>query len=417
VSSSQLGPAEVQALGRRAITQLNNSLRTLRIHEPTNPSVTTILESLAGSLNGLADHFGAAVRLEFASSSVFINEVRIRVTAASIAQVQVLEEELRARSVGGLTFQRPVRVESLRAFLAVFARKPESTEDRERLLRQLVTIGRDFGVELLEARTLVSLEEAAEVAGDPTQSAIDIFSRLVVAFDAFVTALEDGQDPLEGRLVVVRLAQELVDLSGERIDPLLSLPLLRRANQAAFERAAPRYASVHAAQTAIWAVLIGRVLEFNRLALHDLAMSALLGDIGFALLPESLTEREGTMGPEELQQLQLAMTRATGALLGEGRVDEAMKRYLVVAYEHHDPYIDPDTGEPRGHHVLSRVASVACAFDAMTSPRPWRPAMTQKQALQFLRQDAGVRFDPMVVHALVNLLTSYAGAMTYARAE
>jgi HD-GYP domain-containing protein (c-di-GMP phosphodiesterase class II) len=415
MTKAELSAAELQAYARRAITQLNNAVRTLRIHEPTAPSVTSVLEALAGSLNGLADHFDASVRLEVASDVVFVNEVRVRITATSAAQVEVLEGELRSRNIGGLTFQRPVRVEAIRTFLAAFARKAESAEDRDRLLRQLTTLGRDFGVELLESRALLNAEEAAETTRDPKQAALEIYARLVVAFDTFVATLEDGGDPLEGRLGVVRLAQELVDLTAERTDHLLSLPLLRRANAAAFDKAVPRYASAHAAQTAVWAALIGRALELDRLALLDLGVSALLGDIGFALLPESLTDRQGTMGPDELRELQRAMTRATGALLGHGRIDEAMKRHLVVAYEHHGYYVDPDTGAPADMHVLSRITAVACAFDAMTSARPWRPAMTQKKALEILRREAGTRFDPVVVHALSNVLTTYAGALTFAQ--
>ena len=96
MTKAELSAAELQAYARRAITQLNNAVRTLRIHEPTAPSVTSVLEALAGSLNGLADHFDAPVRLEVASDVVFVNEVRVRITATSAAQVEVLEGELRS---------------------------------------------------------------------------------------------------------------------------------------------------------------------------------------------------------------------------------------------------------------------------------------------------------------------------------
>jgi HD-GYP domain-containing protein (c-di-GMP phosphodiesterase class II) len=417
MSRTALTPAELQGLARRAITQLNNVIRMLRIHEPTNPSVTSLIESLAISLGALSEHFGAAARIEVVSGSVFINEIRVRVTAASAAQVQVLGEEFDAWGFGGFAVERPVRVEALRGFLAAFSRCPASAEERGRAQRQLVAIGRDFGMELLESRALVSAAEAAEAARESKHAAVDIFARLVVTFDAFLIALEDGQDPLHGRLEMVRLCQELVDLSDERIDFLLALPLLRRTNQAALDRAAPRYASVHAAQTAVWAVLIGRVLELNRLSLLDLAQSALLGDVGFALLPESMTQAEGVLAQDQLQELQRAMTRATGALLGAGRVDDTMTRHLIVAYEHHGPYSDPRSGQLQDQHVLSRITAVACAFDAMTSPRPWRPAMTQHEALEVLLQEAGTRFDPRVVHALLNLMVTFAGAVTFGRTD
>lgn len=410
----QLSPAEVQSWARRTIAQLNNAIRTLRIHEPSHPSVTAIVDPLATSLNSLAAHFGKTLTIELASDVVLFNEVRFRVTATSAAQVEVFRAELEGRRIGGLAFQPPVRADALRTYLHVFAKKPESPEERDRLTRSLVALGRDHGIRLLDPRTFVDEEDAELIRTSQRTFALEAYARLIVAFEVFVSALEDGEDPLEGRLHIVQLVQHLIDVSVDRVDHLLSIPLLRRAAGSAFDRAAPRYASVHAANMCVWAVLIGRVLGMERVALLDLGISALLGDLGFAVLPEAMTEREMELSAEERELVRAAMTRASGALLGAGRVNESMKRHLIVAHEHHNPYVDPATGRPAHLHVLSRITAVACAFDAMTSPRPWRQAMTQKKAMSILRGSSGGKFDPVVVEALGSLLSTYAGFATFA---
>ena len=47
--------------------------------------------------------------------------------------------------------------------------------------------------------------------------------------------------------------------------------------------------------------------------------------------------------------------------------------------------------------LLSRIIAVIDAFDAMISDRPYRPALTKEEALEELRKNAGIRFDPRIV--------------------
>ena len=54
--------------------------------------------------------------------------------------------------------------------------------------------------------------------------------------------------------------------------------------------------------------------------------------------------------------------------------------------------------------VVARAFSVADAFDAMTSDRPYRPAMSQEEALAVIDLDAGKRFDPEVVDTFVEVV-------------
>ncbi|MBI4759338.1 MAG: hypothetical protein HY783_10150, partial [Chloroflexi bacterium] len=53
-----------------------------------------------------------------------------------------------------------------------------------------------------------------------------------------------------------------------------------------------------------------------------------------------------------------------------------------------------------------RIVAVADAFDAMTSDRPYRPAMPVETAIQELQRGAGTHFDPTVVAAFVKVVSS-----------
>jgi len=74
---------------------------------------------------------------------------------------------------------------------------------------------------------------------------------------------------------------------------------------------------------------------------------------------------------------------------------------LITALERH---LEAAAGR-RGENdpvVLSAYRAVADAFDAMTSPRPYRPALTAEQALGELERCAGTQFDPKLAAGFVD---------------
>jgi diguanylate cyclase (GGDEF)-like protein len=80
-----------------------------------------------------------------------------------------------------------------------------------------------------------------------------------------------------------------------------------------------------------------------------------------------------------------------------------LRPYAEPASHHHDRF------DSNGISLESRIIAVAEAYVAMTSPRAYRPAMSSDEALSLLHQEAGGRFDPMVVQALSGAVASEAG--------
>jgi HD-GYP domain-containing protein (c-di-GMP phosphodiesterase class II) len=126
--------------------------------------------------------------------------------------------------------------------------------------------------------------------------------------------------------------------------------------------------------------------------------AARIHDLGKVGTQDSALRKPGPLTDEERQDIQ--QHSAIGADI-VGRL-ETYKQISIVVRHHHERwdgagYPDRLTGEeiPLG----SRIICVADAFDAMTSDRPYRAALSVETALSELRKHSGSQFDPAIVEA------------------
>jgi HD-GYP domain-containing protein (c-di-GMP phosphodiesterase class II) len=394
---SELSP-RLQSQGRVLITKLHMLVRTLRFHDVNNQALLVASEHLRDTINALWAAFGGSVRLQLVDCVAYLNDHRLRIDPATKSQVDFLQEEFDRRELGGLAFTRPVDAAALREFMHVFMRSAESPEGISALKASLEQF-RDLALELLDPRHHVD-EMVAEddVRVDRKTFGLQSYARAIVAVRQCVEALQEGRDVASIPLNVTRTVQDLVDVGTERVNFLLKLGAIKHADDYAFN---------HAANTCVLSIVIGRALGIERLMLVDLGLSALFADIGFAMLPPELVDRERQITAEERRELQSAMIAQARSLFSGDRLSESMMRRLVVAYEHHVPYRDPTGTRTYALHPFSRIVAVADAFDALTTRRAWREGYPADEALKILDEEAGERFDPLVVKVFTNLMGMY----------
>jgi len=79
----------------------------------------------------------------------------------------------------------------------------------------------------------------------------------------------------------------------------------------------------------------------------------------------------------------------------------------IAAYEHHgrpDGHGYPDLHYTRDFHYVSKVISVCDAYDALRTPRSYRPAWEPAEALRYIEQGAGTIFDAGVASTFVSFM-------------
>ena len=166
------------------------------------------------------------------------------------------------------------------------------------------------------------------------------------------------------------------------------------------------YTRGHTERVAYFSELIGTRMGFNGTRLEKLRWAALIHDVGKLAVPRDLIRKRARLSGNEYEQMQTHV-HLVEDLLAE--VDFLQPMVEIAA--HHHAHFD-GKGYHGGHKhegtpsLEARILAVADSFDAMTSTRSYRVALSQDYAFSELRKHAGTQFDPEVVEALIEIIES-----------
>lgn len=166
-----------------------------------------------------------------------------------------------------------------------------------------------------------------------------------------------------------------------------------------------RYTAGHSAAVAIYSRDIAQRMGLNEVDQRKCHLAGLVHDIGKIGLPAGLLEKEGPLTLEE-RRLMEAHSEIGERILAN--VDDYAEIASIV--RHHHERVDgqgyPDKLVGGSTPLVSRIISVADAYNAMTSDRPYRDAMPSRVARLRLAQAVESQFDTSVVAAFEAILAS-----------
>ena len=150
--------------------------------------------------------------------------------------------------------------------------------------------------------------------------------------------------------------------------------------------------------------------------LHHLGWAAFLHDIGKIRVDEGILTKPGPLDAGEWGKMQ-QHPYFSHSILGQV---EHLQEAAEIVYCHHERF--DGMGYPRGLRgaeipLEARIFSVADAYDAMVSPRPYRSALSHGQAVQEILRHDGTQFDPQVVAAFSQWAASVGGESAEQGAE
>jgi HD-GYP domain-containing protein (c-di-GMP phosphodiesterase class II) len=163
----------------------------------------------------------------------------------------------------------------------------------------------------------------------------------------------------------------------------------------------------NALHCATLSTLIGMQMGILQHKLFPLTTGALLHDVGMLRIPESIVEKQGKLDPKEAQTIKVHPIYSYTIIKKELNYSDEV---AIVALQHHERW--DGQGYPKGLsgkqiHLYARIVSVADAYEAMISKRPYRNSMIGYQAMKSLLSDNGRRFDPDVLKIFIQSMGIY----------
>jgi putative nucleotidyltransferase with HDIG domain len=165
-----------------------------------------------------------------------------------------------------------------------------------------------------------------------------------------------------------------------------------------------KYTQNHSYRVSIYAVKIAESMGMSVERIEDVRAAALLHDIGKIDISRELLYKAARLTKEEFEQVQSHVEKGVEILEPVGGT---LRRVIPIILAHHDKFNGSGYHPTRGEDIPieARIISVADVYDALTSDRPYRKAISPLDAKEMIAKGAGTDFDPKVVSAFQTAFT------------
>jgi putative nucleotidyltransferase with HDIG domain len=159
----------------------------------------------------------------------------------------------------------------------------------------------------------------------------------------------------------------------------------------------------HSRRVATYAQRLARYLGWSRRDARDLALAALVHDLGKTWIANDILLKADVLSAEERRTMERHPVIGARILIG----CDVHPFYVETVLYHHEAW--DGRGYPAGLKgeeipLSARILTVADVYDVITSQRPYKAALSEDAARERLLIGSAASFDPMIVRAFLNLL-------------
>ncbi|MFN8547355.1 MAG: HD domain-containing protein [Candidatus Eisenbacteria bacterium] len=407
-----------QRLGRDVARALIHALRTVRTHGPQNQVSTAAVTALVQAFNRALQHEGSFA-LATRDHALWLGDARLVPPPLEQRAVDLCRTELAGRGIEALRMSNAVTPAEVWHLLRVLSRvEPNDPGNFSRLKAEL-----DLGHTGFSLTPLLRTTRSEPVTPGEETAAGNLSFRFDWSEGADAPVMEE-QAERGARRDLVRHLQWVVDearLAARSGDPW-TLRTAKRAAMALVDEidrdaaallgaaavgveASP--AARHAIHVAIYAVALARAARIPRVRAIEVALAALLHDVGEATQGEASVGESAPLSDHPRRGAREAQRFFGASPLG--------RTIALAVLEHHEPYQRngdrPQAGatsiEPPPH-LYARILAIADAYERLaTGALAGHGRITRQEALALLHSQASRAFDPVLLKCFVTLLGFY----------
>ncbi len=272
----------------------------------------------------------------------------------------------------------------------------------------------DASVALLLDRLLLSMQLAKPIGlatwaeregrrlGAPHVSQVAAAAAQAIAIEANRFEIDHGRLLTFLEVLKSEIDRAIVELEGAAVPA--PQPAFADGTQALLAMLAERDSATccHSKATGEWARRLATAMHLDEESVSFIELCAVLHDIGKISTPDSILFKRGPLNAGEWDVMR------DHSAAGQRILDQlpGLRRCAFIVRAHHERW--DGAGYPDGLSgptipFEARIVAVADAFHAMISDRPYRDAMSPRQALEILRAGSGTQWEPRVVEAMLGL--------------
>jgi HD-GYP domain-containing protein (c-di-GMP phosphodiesterase class II) len=163
------------------------------------------------------------------------------------------------------------------------------------------------------------------------------------------------------------------------------------------------YTGAHSRDVVDLAVAVADALGLDAATRRNVEFAALLHDVGKLRVPKSIINKAGALTDAEWEIVRRHTIEGETMLTQVGGVLATVGHYVRSSHERYDGTGYPDGLAAEEIPIESRIVCACDAYSAMTTDRPYRPALRFGEAIAELHRCAGTHFDPRIVAAIDQL--------------
>ncbi len=399
---------KIQQYGKQLLTLLYMLIRTVKIHDPDNAIFEKPLNQMRDIINFIVNKDGS-LNLILGESVVYLNNGFIKLDISTIENLKYVATEMKSRDLGGFTVDKPVTTDELKNFLFLFSKniKDEITESGSEQ-RKLVSIKMSKYKKIQEILAGMENVSNENVQIDRKKYSFVVYARSVQFVKSYINFLKGNGNPVQ-LSQGTRMIRDLVELCKNDSQNFLGISTIKNEQE---------YLYYHSVNTALLNIIIGSELGFNKEQLMDCAMLGFIHDIGKIMVSEKILNKNSTLTPGERQEVAKIPLYTIKLLLRARILDRNLIDRIISISEYNidfaktlknpeEAYKNPNQISISAVGLYSRILSVSHTYDALTSERPWRKAMSVDTALKFMAKEMRARFDPFILSLFIRIMRYY----------
>ncbi len=306
---------EIRDKGSEVILSVFRLFKNSLVHHVGNKAVLTTVKESHGIISDFSATVGGFVSVTFVDDTIFVCGQLLRASRSIYESAMEVGKMLRGCGVSEVSFSGEIQEADLLAMCEAFSIATRDPTQRNRLLEAKLN---NIAVRKIDT-SLQSSDHNDEASLPEMEKTLRAYASSLVVMRQFYERIAQGKTVLPHR--VKRIAQRMVSMAETEEGPMLALTTLANAH---------RDEAGRAVQTAILSTVVARKLTHNRNALAQLAMAALMADVGRVRIAGSSGERFVRLG-DDVEKVIPALTSSLCISTGGVNVQNALR--TVTAFE------------------------------------------------------------------------------------